>query len=143
MADVFSSEKRSDVMRRIKSENTKPEVRLRKSLHRLGLRYSLHSKKLPGKPDLVLTKYRTVIQVRGCFWHGHTCIDGHVPKSRPKYWGPKLEGNKRRDRANDRRLRAMGWKVIVVWECKCMRETSLRGEVRRIQRLLKTRTEAR
>jgi DNA mismatch endonuclease, patch repair protein len=140
MTDVFSAEKRSDLMRRIRSKDTKPEVRLRRGLHRLGFRYSLHSQELPGKPDIVLGKYRTVVQVRGCFWHGHSCIDGHIPKSRVHYWGPKLKGNIRRDRANDRKLRAMGWSVIVVWECKCMNDALLVKEVRRIIRIINSRS---
>lgn len=139
MADVFSKRKRSEVMSRIRSKDTKPEIRLRKKLHTLGFRYSLHSNRLPGKPDLVLKKYRTVVQVRGCFWHGHTCADGHIPKSRASYWKPKLEKNKQRDKINDRKLRAMGWTVIVVWECKCMNNASLAREVKRIIRSLESR----
>ena len=132
MPDVFSKRKRSEVMRRIRSKDTKPEVRLRSALHRAGLRFRLHDSSLPGKPDIVLRKYRTAIQVRGCFWHGHSCIDGHVPKSRRSYWKPKLASNKERDARNDRRLRRMGWSVLVVWECRCMTDKGLKKEVGRI-----------
>jgi len=83
-----------------------------------------------------MRKYRVAIQVRGCFWHGHTCIDGHVPKSREEYWGPKLARNVARDRKNDRLLRAMGWSVIVVWGCKTKSERLLSREISRIERIL-------
>jgi DNA mismatch endonuclease (patch repair protein) len=119
MADVFSVEKRSAVMRAIRSKDTKPEMAIRSALHRMGFRFKLHSRKLPGKPDVVLPRFATAIQVRGCFWHGHTCADGRVPKSRFEYWGPKLAANKRRDKKNDASLRKLGWSVLVVWECRC------------------------
>jgi len=112
MADIFTTQKRSEVMRNIKSKNTKPEIVLRQALHSQGLRFCLHVNKLPGKPDIVLPKHRTVIQVRGCFWHGHSCADGHTPKSRQGYWKPKLKKNKQRDLFNDTLLRKNGWSVI-------------------------------
>lgn len=118
MTDVFSPRKRSEVMRRIRSKDTKPEMLIRRALHRLGFRYRLHDTRLPGRPDIVLPRFRVAIQVRGCFWHTHTCPDGHVPKSRRAYWRTKLAANRARDRENDRKLRQMGWKVIVVWECR-------------------------
>ena len=119
MTDVFSSEKRSQIMRQVRSADTRPELVVRSALHRLGFRFRLHDRNLPGTPDIVLPKYRTVIQVRGCFWHLHECARRRLPKSRKRYWLPKLEANKRRDARNDRRLRRMGWKVITVWECRC------------------------
>jgi len=129
MTDVFSKQKRSDVMSRISSKDTKPEIHLRKSLHRKGFRFKLHHKKLPGKPDIVLPKYRTVIQVKGCFWHGHNCIDGHIPKSNTAYWKPKILNNVRRDRRNDRLLREMGWSVLTVWECSISSSNKLRKKI--------------
>jgi DNA mismatch endonuclease (patch repair protein) len=90
---------------------------VRKALHRLGFRFRLHVRGLPGRPDIVLPKYRTVIQVKGCFWHGHTCRDGRLPKSNRDYWIPKLLGNRKRDMANDRKLRRLGWSVRNLWEC--------------------------
>jgi DNA mismatch endonuclease (patch repair protein) len=117
MADVFNTEKRSAVMRAIKAKNTKPEIVLRSALHRLGFRFRIHDPTLPGKPDIVLPKYRTLIQVRGCFWHGHTCVDGHLPKSRIDYWLPKIRNNQVRDQKTDSRNRRLGWSVLVVWEC--------------------------
>src|SRR5687767_5436729 len=134
MADVFSADKRSKVMALIRSKGTKPEMRLRQALHRLGYRYALHTTDLPGRPDIVLRRYRTAIQVRGCFWHGHTCSDGHVPKSRLSYWAPKLQGNQTRDDRSDRALRRLGWRVLVVWECQCMTPRSLDRQVARITR---------
>jgi DNA mismatch endonuclease, patch repair protein len=136
MADVFSTQKRSDVMSRIGSKNTIPELRLRKALHRQGYRFRLHVKNLTGKPDIVFPKYHTVIQVRGCFWHGHNCIDGHLPKSNAEYWKSKLLRNKQRDRINDCILRNAGWAVIVVWECAVSSQQGLSKQVSRISRIL-------
>lgn len=133
MTDVFGSNKRSEVMRKIKSKDTKPEIRIRKALHRLGFRFRLHKKELPGKPDIVLPKFRTVIQVRGCFWHGHDCLKSSLPKSNQEYWIPKLKANKERDHRNDRLLKDMGWNVIVVWECQCMTAEGLQHEIKRIR----------
>ena len=117
--DVFTPQKRSEVMRAVKSSDTKPELALRKALHALGYRYRLHVKDLPGKPDLVFPKYRTVIFVHGCFWHGHACKRGaRVPKSNVDYWVEKIARNKARDRKNAAALRKLGWRVITLWECK-------------------------
>lgn len=136
MADRVSEATRSYIMSRIRGKDTKPELLLRRALHRAGFRYRLHARKLPGTPDIVLPRYRTAIQVRGCFWHTHTCRDGHLPQSREDYWGPKLEANRLRDRRDDRRLRKIGWRVIVVWECQCVTPRKLDAQVERIKRLL-------
>jgi len=109
---------RSANMSRIRSKDTKPEMLVRKALHRLGFRFRLHVRGLPGCPDIVLPKYQTVIQVKGCFWHGHTCPDGRLPKSNRDYWIPKLIRNRKRDKANDRKLRRLGWSVRNLWECR-------------------------
>jgi DNA mismatch endonuclease (patch repair protein) len=100
----------------------------------MGYRFRLHVAALPGKPDIVLPRWRTIIEVRGCFWHQHPgCIDSHIPKSRRQYWGPKLARNQRRDEENGRELRGLGWRVCVVWEC----ETKAVGKLfRRLARLL-------
>ena len=89
MADMYSKEKRSEIMGRIVAKNTLPEVRVRSVLHRMGYRFRIHRKDLPGKPDIVLPKWKTVILVHGCFWHGHDCCEGHTPKTNSAYWGPK------------------------------------------------------
>ena len=106
-------------MRRIRSKGMKPEMAVRRLVHAEGFRFRLHSSKLPGKPDLVFRRLRKIIEVRGCFWHRHEgCIDSHIPKSRRDYWIPKLRRNRRRDRENLKRLRSLGWHVLVVWECE-------------------------
>lgn len=117
--DNTSPAKRRRVMQANKSNNTKPEVALRKKLHAHGLRFRLHNKKLPGCPDITLPKYKTVIMVNGCFWHQHTnCPRAHWPQSRQEYWEPKLKRNIERDSENREKLLLLGWKVIVVWECQ-------------------------
>ena len=119
MADVFTEEERSRVMRRVKGADTKPEMRVRRWLHAQGFRFRLHRKDLPGKPDIVLPKYKTVVFVHGCFWHGHPgCKASDLPASNREYWVAKIGRNVERDRRNQRLLRKQGWRVIVVWECK-------------------------
>ena len=109
----------TDRMRRIRKTDTRPEMIVRRMVHAMGYRYRLHGVKLPGTPDIVLTRHRKVIFVHGCFWHRHDCPNGRkLPRSRPEYWGPKLERNRRRDAANVARLRELGWDVLVVWECE-------------------------
>mgnify|MGYP001324752802 CR=1 FL=1 len=118
MTDHLTKEKRSWNMSRIRSKNTKPEMIVRSFLFSKGFRYRLHNRKLPGKPDIVLKKHRTAIQVRGCFWHQHGCKFSNSPKSNKSYWLPKLEKNKERDKLNDKKIKKLGWKLIVIWECK-------------------------
>ena len=118
MPDKISVEQRSRIMSRIRSKNTKPEIIVRKYLHNLGYRFRLHDKKLPGKPDIVMKKHKTAIQVRGCFWHQHGCKFSNLPKSNKSYWTSKLKKNKERDKQNDKKLKKLEWKLIVIWECK-------------------------
>ena len=118
MADVHNKATRSFNMSRIKGKNTKPEMLVRKFLHAKGYRYKLHDKKLPGKPDIVLPKYRTVVFVHGCFWHGHNnCKYFVVPKTRTQWWTDKINGNKANDEKATKALKKDGWKIITVWEC--------------------------
>lgn len=118
-ADVFSPEKRSEVMRAVKGANTAPEITLRKALFAMGLRYRLHRADLPGKPDLVFPARRAVIFVHGCFWHGHDCARGaRVPKTNRAYWTKKVAGNRARDAVHAEALAALGWKSRIVWECE-------------------------
>jgi DNA mismatch endonuclease (patch repair protein) len=118
MADVHDKKTRSYNMSRIKGKNTKPEMLVRKFLHANGFRYRLHVKDLPGKPDIVLPKYKTVIFVHGCFWHKHfNCKHNKLPKKNHDYWIPKLDGNKDRDKKHIKELKSIDWKVITVWEC--------------------------
>jgi DNA mismatch endonuclease, patch repair protein len=119
MSDVHSKAQRSYNMSRIRSTDTKPEMLVRKFLHAQGYRYTLHDKKLPGRPDIVLPKYRTVIFIHGCFWHGHAnCKYYVVPKTRTDWWLHKINTNKGNDAKAIRALRKEGWKIIAVWECK-------------------------
>jgi len=119
MADVVDKATRSRMMSGIKGKNTKPELLVRRYLHRRGLRYRLHVKGLPGTPDLVLPKYRTVIFVHGCFWHQHLgCRYAAIPKTRQEFWLEKLTANRFRDLANESRLGALGWRVLTIWECE-------------------------
>ena len=113
-------------MSRIRSRDTSPEMIVRRVAHALGYRYRLHVAGLPGKPDLVFPRLNRVVEVRGCFWHQHKgCIDSHIPKTRTEYWVPKLEGNQRRDRANQRKLQKLGWRVCIVWECQTRKTANL------------------
>ena len=119
MADRLSRERRSWNMSRIRGKDTKPEVLVRSILHRMGCRFRLHRKDLPGKPDIVLPMHRTVVEVRGCYWHRHGgCSNCTTPSTNAEFWMKKFDGNVARDRRNDRALRKMGWKVVVVWECE-------------------------
>src|SRR5688572_12708309 len=118
MADIYSKRKRSLIMATVKSKNTKPEILLRSALFVRGFRFRNHVKELSGKPDIVLRKYKTLIFVNGCFWHGHHCKSGTLPKSNLEFWTKKINQNVLRDRRNYRYLRRSGWKVIIVWQCQ-------------------------
>lgn len=123
MADVHSAEIRSYNMSRIRSKNTKPEVLLRKFLFANGFRFRLHDKSLPGKPDIVLKKYRTAIFVHGCFWHGHkNCRYYVIPKTRTEWWTNKIEGNQKNDTKKKADLKTSGWQVIEVFECEVKKD---------------------
>lgn len=122
MTDTKSQWERSRNMAAIKGKNTKPEMTVRKFLFSKGLRYRIHGKNLPGKPDIVLKKYKTVIFINGCFWHGHeNCRYSHLPKSNVEYWTNKISNNKKRDSSIENLLQSQGWKVLRVWECQLKR----------------------
>jgi len=124
--DTFPPEKRSDIMRRVRSADTMPERKVRSLLHKLGFRFRLHQNDLPGKPDIVLPKHRTVIFVHGCFWHRHQgCPRATTPASRQEYWLPKFSRTVERDRKNQEELQRQGWNIIVVWECETKNLTLL------------------
>jgi len=122
MADVFTPEKRSEVMSRIRGRHTKPERLVRSILHRLGYRFTVNgprNKRLPGKPDIVLPKHHTLVFVHGCFWHGHHGCDGfRLPKSRSEWWEAKIAGNRTRDARHESELRRQGWNVVIIWACE-------------------------
>jgi len=105
-------------MQSVKSRNTGPELIVRRLLHGMGYRYRLHRKDLPGRPDIALISRRKAIFVHGCFWHGHGCPKGRLPKSRLEYWGKKLDENKKRDRTKQEQLHSQGWRVLVIWQCE-------------------------
>lgn len=119
MADTVTKEKRSWIMSRVRGKNTKPEILLRSLLHRSGFRFRLHDEKLPGKPDIVLPRYRAVIFVNGCFWHRHKgCKVSRIPKSHRDFWINKFNKNIQRDRKHQQKLERLGWQVLIVWECE-------------------------
>ena len=119
MSDSLTPQQRHDCMSKIHSTSTKPEVRMRHELWRRGFRYRKNDKRLPGSPDIVLPKYRTVVFVHGCFWHGHKgCKKYTIPKSNTDFWVKKVERNQQRDQEVWRKLEAKGWSVIIVWECE-------------------------
>jgi DNA mismatch endonuclease (patch repair protein) len=116
-SDIVDAATRSRMMAGIRGTHTKPERVIRKGLHRLGFRFRLHARDLPGRPDIVLPKWRAVILTNGCFWHGHSCELFRWPRSRADFWREKIEGNRRRDQANLEALHALGWRTLVIWEC--------------------------
>ena len=125
--DSLTPKQRSARMALIRSKNTRPERAVRASLHRLGYRFRLHRKDLPGVPDIVFPSRKVVVFVHGCFWHAHggKCTGSNMPKSRKAYWRGKFEANKARDKKNKQLLRKAGWNVVTVWECETRRQTSM------------------
>lgn len=132
MMDHLTPNQRSQLMSKIRGRNTSPERKLRSLLHKAGLRFRLHAKHLPGKPDIVLPRYRAAIMVHGCFWHGHTCAKGtNRPKTRVEFWEKKINGNQERDRLNCLELKSLGWKVLIVWECELKNPAELMTRLKR------------
>jgi DNA mismatch endonuclease (patch repair protein) len=129
--DTLSPERRSALMKRVRRSDTKPEVTLRRELHRLGFRYVIGDKRLPGTPDLAFPKYKAVVFVHGCFWHGHLCRQGREPSSNVDYWAPKIAANRARDARKEQALRDRGWRVFTVWECE-LKAVSLLATVDRL-----------
>ncbi|WP_269090319.1 very short patch repair endonuclease [Sphingopyxis jiangsuensis] len=122
--DIVDPATRSRMMGEIRSKNTQPELAVRRALHASGFRFRLHSRDLPGKPDIVLSKWKAVILVHGCFWHGHDCPLFKLPSTKREFWNEKIGRNKERDRETIENLRSLGWRVLTVWEC------SLKGKER-------------
>ena len=123
--DIVDQMTRSTMMAGIRNKDTRGELLIRKSLHALGFRYQLHRKDLPGKPDLVFPKFRAVIFINGCFWHAHNCYLFKWPSTRPEFWQKKISSNKTRDAKNIDECSALGWKVLIIWEC------ALKGKTKR------------
>jgi DNA mismatch endonuclease (patch repair protein) len=138
MADVLTREQRHLNMSRIRARDTKPEMAIRSALHRCGFRFRVHKRDLPGRPDLVLARYRVAIFVHGCFWHGHNCNLFKVPATRTSFWLKKIDRNRKRDAKSIADLQEMGWRVIVLWECalkgpwRCAMNDVVRAVSRRI-----------
>jgi DNA mismatch endonuclease (patch repair protein) len=134
--DKITPERRSANMARIRSAHTKPEMIVRRMAHRLGFRFRMHRRNLPGKPDLVFAGRKKIVFVHGCYWHGHGCkVGGTGAKSNQAYWGPKIARNRERDDSAIIALKASGWNVLVVWECETRDETGL---AKRLRRFLKS-----
>ena len=131
MTDVFSIEKRSAVMARVRGKDTSPELKVRRMLWAMGLRYRLHRRDLPGAPDIVLASRRLAVFVHGCFWHGHDCARGaRVPKQNRDYWTGKIGRNRTRDAANLATLESKGWTALIVWECELKDPSALEVRLR-------------
>jgi DNA mismatch endonuclease (patch repair protein) len=117
--DIYSQKKRSDIMSKISGKDTKPEIFVRKFLFSKGLRYRINDKRYPGRPDIVLPKFKTAVFIHGCFWHGHPgCKASKLPETRKKFWGKKIGDNKARDKRNIEKLKKRGWNVIIIWQCE-------------------------
>lgn len=130
--DSVTPARRSEIMGRVRSRHTKPEMTVRRMVHAMGYRYRLHAKDLPGKPDLVFRARKMVIFVHGCFWHRHAgCALARLPKSRQDFWLPKLEANRRRDLKNESALLDAGWDVLTIWECELSDVAQLKTRIRR------------
>ena len=139
MVDIKTAEERSRNMSAIRSKDTKPESYVRKKLFAAGFRYRKNDKRFPGRPDIVLPKYQTVVFVNGCFWHQHSgCKESHIPESRKQYWEEKLFRNVERDKENIIKLKTMGWKVIVVWECELQTAAKREECLQRLEREIKS-----
>lgn len=118
MADIVSAKKRSQMMGAIKGKDTKPELMVRSALHQRGFRFRLHVRDLPGRPDIVLPRYKAAIFVNGCFWHGHTCKYFKLPGTNTEFWRKKISANQERDALKTKQLREMGYNVLSIWECQ-------------------------
>ena len=133
MTDVFSKEKRSCIMSRVKGRDTQPEIIVRSLIHRMGFRFRLHRRDLPGNPDIVLPRHRRVVFVHGCFWHGHkVCPRSKRPTTHESFWNNKLDGNIKRDKRYRRELRRMGWRVLVGGECETRKPEKLLAKLERL-----------
>lgn len=124
MTDIVDSATRSRMMAGIRSANTRPELMIRKALHAAGFRYRLHSRSVPGKPDMAFVRYRAVIFIHGCFWHGHDCALFRLPKTRRDFWALKIGNNRRRDAEVRRQLASQGWRTLTIWECSIRGRTA-------------------
>lgn len=141
--DRLTPERRSWLMSRVRGKDTTPELKLRRFLHAKGLRYRLHLRSLPGKPDIVFVSSRVAVFVHGCFWHGHDCRYGRLPKTKLDYWAPKVALNRARDAVNVEKLHKLGWDVLTVWQCEikdaAAQEKVLRSVLDKMKKAIDTR----
>lgn len=137
MSDIFSKDKRHEIMSSVSGKDTKPEILVRKCLFAQGFRFRKNVKRLPGTPDIVLPKYKTIIFVHGCFWHGHSdCVNARLPKSNIEYWTKKISSNMIRDEKNVSKLTKMGYKIIVIWTCELSKKNIQQTIGKTIQMIL-------
>ncbi len=136
VADIYSKEKRSEIMSKIRAKNTKPEISVRKSLHRLGFkRYTLHKRELPGSPDIVFVSRKKAILIHGCFWHHHSnCKLAYTPKTNIKFWLKKIKDNIERDRVCQKRLQGMGYNQLIIWECESKKPEVVEAKLKKFLR---------
>lgn len=133
MTDIYSKNKRSGIMSKISGKETKYEILVRKFLFRKGFRYRKNDKRLPGRPDIVLPKYKTIIFIHGCFWHGHHCKAGKLPETNKEFWENKINSNIERDKKNQHKLEKLGWKIIIMWQCKLKNKIMITKKLKEIE----------
>ena len=133
MNDIYSKNKRSRIMSKISGKETKYEILVRKFLFRKGFRYRKNDKRLPGRPDIVLPKYKTIIFIHGCFWHGHHCKAGKLPETNKEFWENKINSNIERDKKNQHKLEKLGWKIIIIWQCKLKNKIMITKKLKEIE----------
>jgi DNA mismatch endonuclease (patch repair protein) len=139
MADIYSKSKRSEIMAKISGKETKSEILVRKYLFAQGFRFRKNVKALPGTPDIVLPKFKTIIFIHGCFWHGHSCKSSKLPETRKEFWDKKICHNKARDEKNENELKTLGWNIIVIWQCDLTNVTKKSQRLVRLVSELKDR----
>jgi len=133
LGDIYSKRKRSEIMSKISGTETKPEILVRKYLFSKGFRFRKNDKRLPGRPDIVLPKYKTVIFIHGCFWHGHHCKAGKLPETNKDFWENKINSNTERDKKNQHKLEKLGWKIIIIWQCKLKNKKMITKKLKEIE----------
>ena len=133
MGDIYSKRKRSEIMSKISGTETKPEILVRKYLFSKRFRFRKNDKRLPGRPDIVLPKYKTVIFIHGCFWHGHHCKAGKLPETNKEFWENKINSNMERDKKNQHKLEKLGWKIIITWQCKLKNKKMMTKKLKEIE----------
>jgi len=134
MTDIYSKNKRSRIMSKISGKETKYEILVRKLLFEKGFRYRKNDKRLPGRPDIVLPKYKTIIFIHGCFWHGHHCKAAKLPETNKEFWENKINSNIERDKNNQLVLRKLGWKIIIIWQCELKNKKMITEKLKEIER---------